>query len=359
VLEGRLHVFDPALGLPIPGPDGRTPATLAELRGDDSLLRRLDLSAEQTYPVAAADLATVDVGVVASPFSLSKRAAAVDARLGASRKLELLAFPSESVAGLTDRTGLGRVGLWTAPLERLRDRERMTREQLRQYDDRAAVYYAQELDSSVPIELRLPIEQRPSLWMARFLHLAGNLEGFAGERKLGALQTYLASRVSDEELQQFRSLLATGLAGDSSDERRIRFFEAMTAVVARAEVEKQHASYWLAVANYDQGRHAPAIDYFEKRVLLAFPGGIWTDGAEYGLARCYEASGRTADAIARLRRTIASPQHYGNLLRARDLERQSGASNPPPPGPDPSPAPVDPAPPSPPAASPSATNPAP
>ena len=58
LIEGKLYLFDPALGLPIPAPgkigldrDGRLdirPATLAEVAADDGLLRRLDRTPPST-----------------------------------------------------------------------------------------------------------------------------------------------------------------------------------------------------------------------------------------------------------------------------------------------------------------------
>ncbi len=84
-----LYLFDCRLGLPIPGPEGRPVATLAEVAADDSLLRKLDLDAEHPYPVKAADFEHVVAYVEGSPFALSKRMALVESRLAGKRKLAL------------------------------------------------------------------------------------------------------------------------------------------------------------------------------------------------------------------------------------------------------------------------------
>lgn len=71
LLDGQVYLFDPQIGSPIPSPldTGETPtvqrpATLAEVLIDDEILRRLDISSEQPYPLCADDLRQLRVDVI-------------------------------------------------------------------------------------------------------------------------------------------------------------------------------------------------------------------------------------------------------------------------------------------------------
>ncbi len=82
-----VYVFDALIGLPIPGPDEaeaqtpfvQQPATLAQLRKQDELLRRLDLP-EQPYLMTAERLEDVRVGIVGTSSLWAERMAALEYR---------------------------------------------------------------------------------------------------------------------------------------------------------------------------------------------------------------------------------------------------------------------------------------
>ena len=82
---------------------------------------------------------------------------------------------------------------------------------------------------------------------------------------------------------------------------------------------KADASYWIGLLSYDLGKYRPAEDWLARRTLDAQPQGFWKAGAQYNLARTYEATGKLREAI-RLLRKDQSPGRHGNLLRARMLE---------------------------------------
>ena len=78
--EGIL-LFDPHVGLPMPGPDDdqQSPfptsvATLSEVRSDDDLLRQFD-SESEAYPLESGDLEEVEVQLIGSPILRSNRMA--------------------------------------------------------------------------------------------------------------------------------------------------------------------------------------------------------------------------------------------------------------------------------------------
>jgi hypothetical protein len=56
--------------------------------------------------------------------------------------------------------------------------------------------------------------------------------------------------------------------------------------------------------------------------LAVAPTSPWTPGAQYNLARAYEASGQRDKAIQLYQASGSSPGTYGNALRARWLKEQ-------------------------------------
>ncbi len=122
--DGKLYLFDTRLGLPIPGKDGQGVATLAELQADPALLRQLDLD-DSTYPVTAEQLQHVTAHVVADPFDLSRRAAAIEAKLSGDDRLALTVSPSDLAEKLKSVPGIAGVELWDFPFRTLRDQLRV------------------------------------------------------------------------------------------------------------------------------------------------------------------------------------------------------------------------------------------
>jgi hypothetical protein len=97
VIDPRAGVllFDPRLGLPIPAASGaeetpfpRTPATLAEARGSDACLRKLDLP-QDPYPLTAADLAELDVKLIGTSSVWAPRMAELQFLLPKGYRVDL------------------------------------------------------------------------------------------------------------------------------------------------------------------------------------------------------------------------------------------------------------------------------
>jgi hypothetical protein len=72
---------------------------------------------------------------------------------------------------------------------------------------------------------------------------------------------------------------------------------------------------------FEEKSYTVAADYFARRTLEIFPGGPWTNGAHYNLARTYELSDKVDQAIE-IYQADSSPQKHGNRIRARRLKAQ-------------------------------------
>ncbi len=285
LVGGEIYVFDPALGIPIPGPDGVKlaaggpldirPATLKQLAGDPALLRRLDLDGDRRYAVSAGDLARAVAEVEASPSELSMRMKMLEDRMAGPKRMTLAVDASAQADRFLKAGAVGDARLWTRPFSVLE--QRVERVHLEEFD------------------LQMPV------WRGRIAHLRGN---FTGER--GATHFYQMARPPDAEID---ALVADG-----------KLPPALRPFVTRA---KSDASFWLGLLSYDLGHLPAAIDYFQKWTLDATPGGPWTYAARFNLGRAYEAAGQYEQAIAQYEKDRESPGYHGMALRATWLRELS------------------------------------
>ena len=297
VTDDNLYLFDCRLGLPIPGPQGKGVATLAQLAADDALLRRLDLDAEHPYPLASDDLQHVMVFVEASPANLSRRMALVESRLSGKQKVVLTSAGGALAERLKKIDHVGDVKLWPWPFEMALAQAKLGTDDMKNRE--MAVFQTQ-----------------PELLKARSLDFKGDFDGADGAKKI-----YLQARLSDEQLREFK--LPPDVAQHVRREDISRVEAQLVVAFQRA---REDATYWLGLVVFQQEDYPSAIDWFAKRTLEATPHGPWTSGARYNLGRTYEATGEIAKAIAAYQSDTDSPQSPGNQLRARWLAAPSQAA---------------------------------
>jgi hypothetical protein len=335
--EGNVYVFDPLLGLPIPGPKGLRldesgqldvqPATLAQLAADDGLLRQLDLGPERPYPLKAADLKKVVVLVDGAPWWLSQRMRTVESRLASDDRMVLSISPAASAERWKSCQGVADVRLWTVGYEVVFQRI-LLGPLMDGWQARMMAPFVVRTASGGPAGPQ-PTEERqaPMFWetnpemaaqqarprqgssedrheavpsaplrMGRLLHLRGHFLG-----QPSATTGYQAARLSDRQL------------ADLNDMEPLQ-------QVATLRLAKQYATYWLGVLAYEQRNYASARDYLLARTLEVAPRSPWTPGAKYNLGRVYEAEKEYAKAIQQYRGNTEAIDAYGNRLRARWLE---------------------------------------
>ncbi|HLA84063.1 MAG TPA: hypothetical protein VJL29_04655 [Thermoguttaceae bacterium] len=295
-IDKQLYLFDPSLGLPIPGPggakyeDGRLvirPATLSEVAEKPALLRALDVP-EHPYPVDAKRLAGVVALVEASPSYLEARMRLVESRLVGPRQAVLTTRPSEMVERLKDASHLAGRRLWLWPYELLALRERPSEAQKKQLAWRMAP---------------LLVHRNTPLWKGRVLHLKGK---FAEQR--GAMAYYQAARPSRRALATMKRIIAE--TTDPTEAARLR-------ANLEAQVRgKGDATYWIGLVEVAENRPELAVEYFQPVALIK----AWRQGAHYNLGRVAETLGRPREAAAIYRTAPSSPDTPGLLLRARWLE---------------------------------------
>jgi hypothetical protein len=321
MIDDQMYLYDPTLGLPLPGKHAQGVATLAQVAVDDSLLRQLDVDEQHPYPVKSTDLVHLTALIDASPGYLSRRMRVLEGKLAGEDKIVLADSPSRVADRARHFPQITDVRLWGLPYERILLRFAP------QYRETTITALNEEM---LPYRLDLlpPEYQAPAinLQRGRVLHLKGLLAAEEGEPS--ANRFYQNARLADQDI-------------DSA-----ALNETQRAILHRA---KDDASYWLGLVAYDRGRFSTAIDHLQKRTLDADQNSRWANGARYNIARAHEAQGQWEQAVE-LYQSMTDPQRHGNLLRARflkarhrepDAEQKPSPANETEPSPDQSEAPAD------------------
>lgn len=300
--EGKVYLFDPLLGVPIPAPGEikRTangeldlvPATLAQVSADDGLLRRMDVK-DRPYPVTAEQAKKAIVLVEAAPEALSQRMRQLQVKLSGEQQAAFAAAPSAQAQRFKE-AGLAEARLWSLPFEQVTQQWWLGQDRLN---------WQQSWQG--PYALPAPVHGRqlPALAKGRVLHVKGKLIGDGA-----ATDYYQAIRVPERELAMIR--------------------KQSPQLAAVLQLAKQDASFWLGLAAYEQENYPSATDYFATRLLEAYPDGPWSAASRYLLARCLEVQGKAAEAVDQYRRNGDQPDGQGNLLRGQWLEAAAGLKKP-------------------------------
>ena len=314
----ELYLFDPALGLPIPGPGGEGIATLEQVLADEAVLRQLDVPGGPAYPYAIADLKNIAVLIEAEPESFARRFELLQAALPSSRRMILAQRPESVEPKLRQCKGISSVSLWRVPYEAI----------LYQSGRHNKIAASPDLQLAFEREERIFMQSDTPLLLGRNLHLQGKFE--STDQLPGARSFYLQARLPDDvrdklyESATFRSRIGFNQPLPEDDKQKQVMLETMVTMIRRA---KEHATYWLGLTYFEAGKYDAAVEWLDLRTLGAPLPSPLVPSARYNLARAYEAIGQHEKAMA-LYRADDSPQRHGNLLRALRLEREADATSP-------------------------------
>ena len=289
--DGQLYLFDTRFGLPIPGKEPNSVATLANIVDDPALLAKLDVGEDLKYATTAEDLQQLTAWIVASPLQLSKRASLLEQALEGDDYVVLSAASQRLTQSLKEKSQVKKVGLWPLPFQSIRA-EREMPEALRHRALQRFFVFA----------------SKPRLWKARVLHFQGTKDIPVEQRNDPLAQPDYGHRQATA-LYQHPNIRPPNVY--------IKQMEPNIRAISR--VAKGDASYWLGLLSYDLGNYQVAKNWLAELTLAASPDGPWTPSARYNLARTLEALADFSGAI-QLLEADDSPQRHGNLLRARQLK---------------------------------------
>ncbi len=315
-INDQLYLFDPRLGLPIPGPGGVGIATLSQARQDSSVLRRARLPGLFDYAVTSADLDQLVAWLDVEPISLAESMRRLEGQLIGDLRMRLAVDPTQLADAVRTAAADLQVRLWSLPW-RAQQHNQWLREQLREtsvltfnYQRQYAMFLSTEGKSG-------------SFGRARRLHLRGIAESSKLEE--GAANMYMQGRVAEELLTQLpfdpKVQMELGIRralGEDETNWRMRAEISQEAL----RQAKQSTSYFLAQLQFCEGNFGSSRDWLEKRLLPVAGTERWHPASWYLLGRIAELN-RDLTAVEDYYRRQNTPQEAGNRLRLRLLS-QSG-----------------------------------
>ncbi|MDR2115886.1 MAG: hypothetical protein LBP87_05845 [Planctomycetaceae bacterium] len=295
LLDGEVYLFLPAYGMPLPGTgkptigdDGTLHfpeiATLSQVLKDDQLLRQLDFSEQQKFPITSELLQKTTVYLLATPESASMRMKVLESELSGEQNMVLYTNLQEQRRLFSAIPSVKAVEIWKYPL-------RTKFEQLF-IGQRTRLFME-------PLVMLNPKRQDFPLWTGRVLYFKGQING-----QENAITAYQNARIPDRDIMEYRKI-------DPN-------FRNNPVLAAGIQTVTINASYWLGLASFEVNSTAAAKDFLNS--IQRSPLNPWQNGIEYVLGRIAEREKKYDEAIRHYERTARSTTGSGNILRAKWLQ---------------------------------------
>jgi hypothetical protein len=301
LLNNEVYVFLLNYGFPIPGAEGvrigedgtlqfSSVATLSQLQQDETLLRRLDVSEEQPFPITTEMLKQTTAYLFVTPESVSMRMKVLETELVQEQKMILYTDPHELRRRFLSAPGITAVEYWKYPL-RTAFEQRFSPESTNQ----AMQIF---LEQRPRVDLDSPVAQSHyPLWSGRVRYFQGAIIG-----QDNAITKYQNVQVSDRDMIHFRSDPA--FRNNPLNEMAQQFLTIQ-------------ATYWRGTALFEIDSLTAAKDALMG--IRHHPLNSWRYGTEYLLGRIAEREKRYDDAKRHYAETAPTLSGEGNRIRAKWL----------------------------------------
>ena len=317
------YLFDTQLGLPVPGEDGRSIATLSDVRSDASLLSRLDLSVEESladdtkYWVKDEDLSELTGLVYWTPESVSKRIAALEGSLVGDQRLIISKRVDTTIDSLPTIDGLD-YKPWDISLQTRRYRKVIGESLAKAVTDDVI---AQKLSWFFTEEGYVMAFPNYRTGRARFLN--GKFETERGSFSRDAIESFailmyedetIAGLESDRDLQKM-----IGIRKDPKTQTPAEFDREISSRQRQMRLVRRDAGLFMCQAHFDNGNMSTTANWIPK-LLEKDDVERWLPSLNYIGSRAYEARHQYDEAIELLK--TDGPQQHGNLIRARLIRKE-------------------------------------
>lgn len=319
VLIGEeIYLFEPELGIFIPGPGQVGVATLAQARSDPTVMRRLNVPGFFEYPLDQQDIQQSTALLNVMPEAVSTRMKLLQSGLTGDQRTTVYVDVDDLAARIDAVSGIAGVRVWRIPL--LAEVYRAVLENAASRDPSFSFWYHSRWAILNPA-----VGASESLARGRWRHLHGVFEDDEVENIKGARTMYLSQRAPEFEIEKLdidvELQKAYGIRRELGIGREI-YERQIIQVQALMRMGKRTATYWLSLVQYDDARYDSARNWLEKRALDDEQRSAWEPAAMYNLGRTAEKLGAIEQAIEKYK-FDQSPQQHGNRIRARLLGKQS------------------------------------
>ncbi len=313
------YLFDTKMALPIPGKKVGTIATLAELRSDDELLTKLDLTTDESleddtaYWVKPEDIKQLDALVYVTPESISKRMLALEKSLIGEERLTLVFTGDQTINSAPQADGV-EFKAWDIAFQTHYFRQAV-REALEQTSDflreKLGWHYSDEAYIDNFIVYRTT--------RARFFN--GKFQSDPDSTSRNAIESCQRLMYDDEDVESLGSdkrLQAILGIRKEADQSAQSFLQEVRSVQNQMRLVRRDAGFFLSQCLFDNSSVNAAKNWLN--VLRAEEDAErWNDGVTYLLGRSLE-SCKEYDESIKVLSDPKSTQALGNIVRTRLLK---------------------------------------
>ncbi len=323
LIGDEIYLFEPEIGIYIPGPDLIGIATLAEARKDTSVLRRLNVPGFFDYPLTSDDIQQSVALFNVLPEAISPRIKHLQSGLTGDRRMTVYVDVDAAAKEVDQIPGIAGARLW--PIPYLAEIYRQDILAGIERDPLLAFWYQSQWSI-----MDAPVSTAQQLSLGRWRHLHGEFDGDENENRLGARQLYLQQRAPEFEIEDLPINVdlqkAYGVRRDAQTPPEI-YEQQIRITQQQMRLGKRTATYWISLIHYDDQRYDTAQTWLTKRVLNeSHVSKRWEAAARYNLARTLEMLGQTDQAIE-IYKTDGEANEHGNRLRARLVSRAARSEN--------------------------------
>ncbi|QDT58583.1 hypothetical protein SV7mr_10760 [Stieleria bergensis] len=316
----QIYLFEPRLGIHVPGPGQEGIATLAQARTDELVLRRLSIAGldQFKYPVSKSDVQQCVALLNVKPEMLSQRMRRLEAALTGNRRINVFVDADQWAQQFDASIGISDVKVWDVPL--LAERYQVSCEAFAERKPAFSLWHAGPW-----IMLEGDFDMAKTLREGRWQHLCGVFQSDELERAKGARTLYLEERSPSFEIDELRNdvnlQIKYGVRRplNTNDQQ---FNSMILEAQSNLRLGKYLATYWLALLQADDELYETAKSWLDDRVLSENLGSrvpvvaLIAPAARYNSARVDERLGEFQQAMEAYKRED-EPQEHGNRIRAR------------------------------------------
>jgi hypothetical protein len=308
LLNGKIYLFDPRMGIAVPSTDdlaatSRAPATLEAIVAHPEWLKSLSVRPDEPYPIDAKMLEQPEIAPIINSVSWSQRMKQLEAVLPAEDVCVLYDPVSDEggQAGLLSRLKKGIPGWkpeqkpWGYPSQRPELMKKMSPSAQNEIQ-----LNQQILKLPIPVNVD-PVEKKVTIGNPEFKMLRIRTDQMLG-RFDDANKRYLSIR--HLELDPLPAPVPQ--------------IEAMNRIAA------DFATYWTAVCKFEAGEYASAVEQLNNYLKRYERGGRWGFAARALLAESYARLGDYKQAVATLDRLRSDdPYRASNAIRVKRWNAQA------------------------------------